>query len=194
MCEVVLGLHYMRIKHQNKIKKLMKGKSVEELPKAKARPGAWKAGLIKRTQLEIEEPHKNTEIPPIVQDQIVNDVANGKTSKEISAKYKISLGYAKEIMLRRFGSPENMKTALIGMAYENAMVFMGFAAHHIDQFTAPQAVLAAKLSIDSGLALEKSEKSRPEEINFSELTLLGATIGKIEKIINPDKVKELPAS
>lgn len=163
---------------------------IENIPTAKARPGAWKKGLKSAS----EKIHKSTEIPPSVQRQIVTDIANGRTPTDIAEKYKVSISYAKSVLMRHFGSKEKMKEALTLMQYENAMAFSAFASEHITEMTAPQAVLATKLSIESGLALEKSEKSKPEEIDFAALIVLGSAVSRVEKILGGKQVKELPVS
>lgn len=173
------------MKTKSKIKKLIGKENLEDrVPAAKARPGAWKQKLLPQEKI-----HKNTEIPPIVQEEIITAVSNGAQPKDIEKKYKVSLSYVRDVFVRRFGNRAAMKEALTLMGYENAMAFMAHAQTKTTEMSGPQAVLAAKLSVDTSLALEKGSADEPEEIDFTGLMSLGSAIKKVEKVLGEDKVK-----
>lgn len=162
------------------ISKLKNQKGVEKLPTAKARAGDWKL-MLKPATKDNGEIHKGKEVAPVVEDALIVDIANGMPAAEVEHKYELSAGHARSVLLRRFGSKEKMKEALTLMCYENAMAFMGYAADKITEFTGPQAVLSAKLSVESGLALEKVEKPEGGEIDFTGLLVLGQSIVRLER-------------
>jgi hypothetical protein len=161
------------------ISKLKSSKGVEKLPNAKAREGAWKSKLVSAT-LANGHIHKGKEIAPVVEEAMITDIANGLSPTQIEHKYEVSAGHARSVLLRRFGNKEKMKEALTLMCYENAMAFMGYAADKITEFTGPQAVLASKLAIESGLALEKTEQAGDGEVDFTGLMVLGSTLKRLE--------------
>lgn len=163
------------------LSKLKVAEGVNKLPTAKARPGDWRKAL-KPPPLE-DKVNKHTEVPIPIQDAIVQQVADGVPISVIEARFEVSVGYVRSVMLRKFGSLENMKSQLTLMSYENAMAFFGYAASKIDELSPAQAVLAGKLSIDSGLALEKSTQDKPETIDFAGLMMLGQTLARLEKSV-----------
>lgn len=165
------------------ISKLKSAKGVEKLPTSKARPGAWKKNLVS-AELPNGEVHKGKEIAPVVEEAMITDIANGMSPSQVEHKYDVSAGHARSVLLRRFGNKEKMKEALTLMCYENAMAFMGYAADNINEFTGPQAVLAAKLSVESGLALEKQDRPAGDEIDFNSLMLLGSTLTRLERRVS----------
>jgi hypothetical protein len=169
------------MKHNSKLKKVTGG----EIPKKESRPGMWKEQLLPaRVNKGNGEPHKNTQIVPVLQDAIIQDVADGRTPDEIEAKYDVARAAVYKILMRRFGSIAKMKAALTAQCFENAMAFQAHAAANVESMSGAQATLAAKLSIDSGLALEKGSPKESESIDFQSLEILGASLSRIEKIID----------
>ncbi len=171
------------MRHNSKLKKLNGGKKVE-IPQKESRPGEWKTKLLPAPVTKDGELFKSRTISPIIEEALIQDIADGMTPDEIEAKYDVARRHIYTILLRRFGSKSKMKEVLTSQCYENAMAFQEHARQNIQSMSGAQAVLAAKLSIDSGLNLEKGTAKEEVEIDFGSLVSLGDSLQRIEKKID----------
>lgn len=148
---------------------------------ADVRPGAWREELIAaKPESEI---NKNRHVPALLDDAIVQDVADGKYAAEIERAYGLRDGYVRSVLIRKFGSIEGMKRALQAQCLENAIALNDYAISHIERIAPDRALIGAKVMIDGALALEKSRVDRPSTVDFAALQALGESIGRIEKVI-----------
>lgn len=178
-------------KHNRKLKEVAgKEFSVEDLPHSDARPGAWKSMLVS-PKTEEATIHKGNHVPALIQDKIVEDVANGATDAELKKRYELRDGYVRDVLIRRFGSVEGMKRALQAQCFENAMVLNAYAMHHLPSISPDRALLGSKVMVDAGLALEKSSAEKPATIDFEALTALGYVLERVERELKGDEVKEI---
>ena len=173
-----------------KLKKALgmkKGDSVAPLQKireteADVRPGAWRTELI--AAKPESETNKHRHVPTLIDDQIVDDVANGKYAAEIERSYGLRDGYVRAVLIRKFGSIEGMKRALQAQCLENAIALNDYAVSHIERIAPDRALIGAKVMIDGALALEKSRVDRPSTVDFAALAAWGESISRIEKVIS----------
>lgn len=149
---------------------------------ADVRPGGWRTLLIPAKAES--ETNKNRHVPVLIDDQIVDDVANGKYAAEIERAYGLRDGYVRTVLIRKFGSIEGMKRALQAQCLENAIALNDYAISHIEKIPPDRALVGAKIMIDGALALEKSRVDRPSTVDFAALSALGETLGRIEKVIS----------
>jgi hypothetical protein len=166
---------------------------MEDIPHSDARPGAWRAALITPKVVE-ETIHKSNHVPALIQDKIVEEVANGATDAELRAKYELRDGYVRDVLIRRFGSVEGMKRALQAQCFENAMVLNAYAMENLRSIAPDRALLGSKVMVDAGLALEKSSAEKPATIDFEALIALGYVLERVEKVLGEDKVTEIHPS
>ena len=146
-----------------------------------SRVGAWKVELLPAPRES--EVNKGRHVPVSVDDQIVEDVANGKYAAEIERAYGLRDGYVRSCLVRRFGSIEGMKRALQAQCLENAIALNDYAISRIESIAPGQALVGAKIMIEGALALEKSRVDRPSTVDFAGLAALGSTLERIEKVI-----------
>lgn len=170
---------------------------MKSIPQAAARPGAWRA-LLQTAPTE-ENANKHRHQPVVVDDVIVESVADGEKSSDIEDKLGVPRGYVRRVLIRRFGSIEGMKKALKAQCLENAIALNEYAMENIQQIPPGQAIVGAKIMIDGALALEKSSVDRPSTVDFASLAALGQVLERVEKkITGSDRtilpVKTLPAS
>lgn len=152
-----------------------------KLTEADARPGAWKTMLLPAP--DEKSVNKNRQVPVLVDDQIVDDVANGKYAADIEKAYGLRDGYVRACLVRKFGSIEGMKRACQAQCLENAIALNDYAISRIEQIAPGQALIGAKIMIDGALALEKSRVDRPSTVDFAALAALGESLGRIEKVV-----------
>lgn len=173
-----------------KLKKVLgKDFSMAELKEADVRPGGWKS-MLKAPENE-SDVHKGRHVPVVVDDAIVQDVADGKTDKDMQEKYGVRVGYVRDVLTRRFGSVEGMKKALQAQCLENAIALNEHGARNIASIPAGQAFVGAKVMIDGALALEKSRVGVPTTVDFEALGALGSVLERIEKRVSgTDKTVE----
>lgn len=178
-------------KHNRKLRGAMgKDFNMENIPHSDARPGAWKS-MLKSAKTDEATINKSNHVPALIQDKIVEEVANGMTDAQLRAKYELRDGYVRDVLVRRFGSVEGMKRALKAQCFENAMVLNAYAMEHIRSIAPGQALVGSKIMIDAGLALEKSSIDQPQTIDFEALSALGSVLEKVEKHLGADQVKEI---
>jgi hypothetical protein len=130
-------------------------------------------------------------VPALIQDKIVDEVANGATDAQLKSKYELRDGYVRDVLVRRFGSIEGMKKALKAQCFENAMVLNAYAMENLRMIAPGQALMGSKIMVDAGLALEKSAIDRPSTIDFEALAALGQVLEKVEKRLTVE-VTEIP--
>lgn len=130
-------------------------------------------------------------MPALIQDKIVDEVANGATDAQLKSKYELRDGYVRDVLVRRFGSIEGMKKALKAQCFENAMVLNAYAMENLRMIAPGQALMGSKIMVDAGLALEKSAIDRPSTIDFEALAALGQVLEKVEKRLTVE-VTEIP--
>lgn len=178
------------MKHNRKLKSVLgKDFSMSKIPESEARPGAWKS-MLKSPKPEAEM-NKHNHVPAVIQDKIVEEVANGSTAKELETKYHLRDGYVRDALIRKYGSIDGMKKALKAQCFENAIALNTYAMERINMIPPGQALMGVKVMIDSGLALEKSSAERPPSIDFGALTALGSVLERVEKQIGSDTVREV---
>jgi hypothetical protein len=178
-------------KNNRKLKGAMgKSFSMDDIPHSDARPGAWKSMLKSPTTSE-ETINKGNHVPALIQDKIVDEVANGATDAQLKSKYELRDGYVRDVLVRRFGSIEGMKKALKAQCFENAMVLNAYAMENLRMIAPGQALMGSKIMVDAGLALEKSAIDRPSTIDFEALAALGQVLEKVEKRLTVE-VTEIP--
>lgn len=145
------------------------------------RPGAWKDHLV--AAKPESEVNKHRHVPALLDEQIVQDVADGKLAAEIQRSYGLRDGYVRAVLIRKFGSIEGMKRALQAQCLENAIALNDYAISHIERIPPDRALVGAKIMIDGALALEKSRVDRPTTVDFAALSALGSTLERIEKVV-----------
>lgn len=173
-------------RHNSKLKKatgVKKGHNVmSALPtQAAARPGAWRAYLTAAPTDETANKHRH--VPVVIDDAVIQDVADGGKSSEIEEKYSLREGYVRDVLIRRFGSIEGMKKALRAQCFENAIALGEYAMANIEKIPPGQALVGAKIMIDGGLALEKSNVDLQPTVDFAALHALGGVLERVEKRI-----------
>lgn len=151
---------------------------MRKLTEADVRPGGWK------DHVQPAKINKNRHVPVLIDDQIVEDVADGKMASEIEATYELREGYVRAVLLRKFGSIEGMKRACQAQCLENAIALNDYAASRLDQIPPDRALVGAKIMIDGALALEKSRVDRPSTVDFAAIVILGQTLERVEKKIS----------
>src|SRR6188768_3240365 len=110
---------------------------MSKLPTADSRPGAWKVALLENKNPE----HKQRHEPAIVDDAIVEGISNGVPASELEDKFETRRGYVRDVLKRKFGSLESMKTALAAQCFENALALNEHAASKIEQISPGQALV-----------------------------------------------------
>ena len=192
MLSLVATLQFMPI-HNRKLKGAMGNEfNMTDIPHSDARPGAWKT-MLKSAATNEATIHKSNQVPALIQDKIVEEVANGMTDAQLRQKYELRDGYVRDVLVRRFGSVEGMKRALKAQCFENAMVLNAYAMEHIRSIAPGQALVGSKIMIDAGLALEKSFADRPQTVDFEALAALSAVLERVEKHIGSESVTEIPS-
>lgn len=181
-----------------KLKKALgvkKGDTVAPMRKveteADVRPGAWKDYLV--PAVREEEVHKGRHVPQLIDDQIVQDVADGKLAADIEKAYTLRAGYVRYVLIRKFGSIEGMKRALQAQCLENAIALNEYAMINVERIAPDRALVGAKIMIEGALALEKSRVDRPTTVDFAALSALGGTLERIEKIVTGTDRTVVPA-
>ena len=170
-----------KLKSVTKVEKFANVMDAVDPQIAAARPGAWKSMLLAApTDLTAR---KDRHVPVAIDEQILQDVADGGKSSEIEEKYAVREGYVRAVLIRRFGSREGMKKALAAQCLENAISLNEYAIQHIEKIPPGQALVGAKVMIDGALALEKSLVDRPSTVDFAGLSALGGVLERIEKQI-----------
>lgn len=172
-----------------KMRKAVGKVDMGKLDEAKARPGLWKEGL--KAHAPDHKKNKNLTVPALLEDKIVQDVANGELNIEIEKKYQLNAGTVRTVLIRRFGSIEQMKKALQGQCFENAILLNEHVAQNIQTIAPGQAAVAAKIMIDGGIALGKAVSDRPDTVDFDLLNSLGDVLGRVEKKLDAAHVREV---
>lgn len=155
---------------------------MKKLTEADVRPGEWKQAIIPAEPDSAVNKHR--QVPTLIDDQILEDIANGNTAADIERKLSVSRGYVRRVLIRRFGSIEGMKKALQAQCLENALALNEYAIERIDQIQPSQALIGAKIMIDGALALEKNRVDRPTTVDFAALAQLGQSLDRIEKVVS----------
>lgn len=161
------------------------GINMGKLDEAKARPGAWKEAVKRQSS------SKALTIPEIVEDQIIEDVSNGKNYAELEALYGLNRGTVRSVLIRRFGSVDQMRKALEHQCLENAIILNEHAIQNVKAIAPGQALVGAKIMIDGALALSKNRTDRPATVDFDSLEVLGSVLKRVEKRLNADQVTVL---
>lgn len=146
------------------------------------RPGAWRTELIPAPPESKINKHRH--VPALLDDQIVEEVADGKLAAEIQRAYGLRDGYVRTVLLRKFGTIEGMKRAVQAQCLENAIALNDYGISRIERIAPDRALIAAKVMIDGALAIEKSRVDSPSTVDFGALHALGESISRIEKVIS----------
>ena len=149
---------------------------------SEARPGEWRKMLTEG---------RTRDVPAVLEDEIVEGVADGATTKELEDKLGLNAGTVRRVLVRRFGGVAQMKAALEKQCLENAIIFNEHAAVNVRAMAPGQAAVAAKIMIDGALALGKANISAPETIDFDSFMALGATLTRVEKRLTGKDVIEV---
>lgn len=163
-----------------------------KLDEAKARPGLWKKGLKKHAP--DAKKNKHLTVPALIEDRIVEDVSNGMLNTEVEKKYQLNSGIVRSVLIRRFGSIEQMKKALAGQCFENAILLNEHVAQNVEFIAPGQAAVAAKIMIDGGIALGKAITDRPATVDFDALLALGGVLESIEKRLDSNHARVVESS
>lgn len=165
-------------------KKLQKVKvgDISKLTGAENRPGEWRKMLT--------DGH-TPDVPAVIEDKIVDRVADGIPPDELEDELGLTRGAVKRVLVRKFGGVEQMKRALELQSYENAIIFNEVAMKKSSEMSAAQAAVAAKVSVDAGLALGKSRTNKSQTIDFDALSRLGETLERMEKRLTSAEVREI---
>ena len=156
-------------------------RTIVKLTEADVRPGGWKSFLLPAPNES--EVNKQRQVPVLIDEKIVGDVADGKKASEIEDELELPRGYVRRVLIRRFGSVEGMKRALQAQCLENAIALNEYAMERITQIPAGQALVGAKVMIDGALALEKNRAERPTTVDFAALAALGGVLERVEKVV-----------
>jgi hypothetical protein len=179
------------MKHNRKLQNVM-GKDFDMsqvTSEGDVRPGSWRS-MLRSPQPE-SEMNKHNHVPALIQDKIVGEVADGARAKDIEEKYELRDGYVRDTLIRKFGSIEGMKKALKAQCFENAIALNAWAIQNIRSIAPAQALMGAKVMVDAGLALDKSDREVVPTVDFAALAALGDVLERVEKRISPDNVREL---
>lgn len=149
---------------------------------AEARPGEWRKMLTD---------NRTRDVPAVLEDEIIEDTANGQTAKDIEDRLGLNQGTVRRVLIRRFGGVEQMKAALEKQCLENAIIFNEHAANNVTKMQPGQAAVAAKIMIDGALALGKSQTNKPATIDFDSFMILGETLDRMEKRLTSAEVTEV---
>lgn len=149
---------------------------------SEARPGAWKTMLLPAPDESTVNKHR--QVPIAIDEQVVQDVANGGQASEIEDKYSLQRGYVRRVLIRRFGSIEGMKKALTAQCLENAIILNEYAIERKEQIPPAAALMGAKVMIDGAIAIEKSTVDRPSTVDFASLAALGSTLVRLERWVD----------
>jgi hypothetical protein len=179
----------MALEINRKLSKALGGKTMKDISEGDARPGEWKQML--NALPDESGMNKHNHVPALIQDKIVEEVADGATARDLEGKYELRDGYVRDVLIRRFGSIEGMKRALKAQCFENAIALNAYAVSRIHTLTARDALMGAKIMIDGGLALDKAMGERPVTVDFEALAALGAVLGRVEKRLTGDQVHEV---
>lgn len=128
--------------------------------------------------------HHSQKISVEEQDQMMREVAATGSFASVESKYGVSQGYLRSAMRRRFGSLEAMKQALVGLVAENAIVVQMIAQEKAGELTAPQAIFAGKLLVDTMEKVEKSIQNTPKTVNFAQLNQVGETLKALRAVVD----------
>lgn len=157
------------------------GIDMGKLEEAKARPGLWKSAL------QMQGDNGNLTIPAVVEDALVQSVADGKNYSELEDLYQLNRGTVRAVLIRRFGSIDQMRKALEHQCLENALVLNEHAFQNVRSIAPGQALVGAKIMIDAAVLLSKNRDDRPATVDFDQLHALGATLERVEKRLEEGK-------
>ena len=161
------------------------GVNMGKLEEAKARPGAWKDAI------QPQNGHGALTIPETVEDALIESVADGKSYADLEALYQLNSGTVRQVLIRRFGSIEQMRKALEHQCLENAIVLNEHAFQNVAKIAPGQALVGAKIMIDGAIALSKVRQDRPPTVDFDSLSALGAVLDRVEKRLDSDHAREV---
>lgn len=135
-------------------------------------------------QKSANEYHPNRRISDEEQDQMLREAAATGSISAAEDKFGVSRGYLRSAMKRRFGSLEAMKQVLLGLVTENAIVVQSIAQERAHELTAPQAIFAGKLLVDTMEKVEKSIQNTPKTVNFAQLEKVGSTLRELRAVVD----------
>ena len=150
-----------------------------------------KEAPIASLQTPAEYHHPNARISTEEQDQMLREAAATGSVTSVELKYGVARGYLRAAMTRRFGSLEAMKQVLLGLVTENAIAVQMVAQEKIGELSAPQAVFAGKMLVDTMEKVEKSIQNTPKTVNFAQLNQVGETLKALRAVV--DKRREAEA-
>lgn len=156
-----------------------------KLEEAKARPGLWKESI------QPQNGHGALTIPETVEDALISSVGDGKSYTELEELYQLNRGTVRQVLIRRFGSIEQMRKALEHQCLENAIVLNEHAFQNVGKISPGQALVGAKIMIDGAIALSKVRQDRPPTVDFDSLAALGSVLDKVEKRLDADHAREV---
>ncbi len=151
------------------------GVDMGKIEEGLARPGLWKESLRPQGN------NGNLTIPAVVEDAIVQSVADGSTYADLAELYQLNQSTVRQVLIRRFGSIEQMRKALEHQCLENAIVLNEHAFQNVRQIAPGQALVGAKIMIDAAISLSKNANDRPATVDFDHLASLGATLERVER-------------
>lgn len=128
--------------------------------------------------------HPNRRISDEEQNQMLREAAATGSISAVESKYGVAQGYLHTSMKRRFGSLEAMKQVLLGLVTENAIVVQAIAQEKAGELTAPQAIFAGKLLVDTMEKIEKSIQNTPKTVNFGQLNKVSETLRELRQVVD----------
>lgn len=167
----------------------------ENLDEAEVPEGDWKKGLPKaktffdtETGKEVAVPviagngnRAVSEIPPAVEQRVVEMVGEGIPFAEIERKFDLSKGYVQNALRRRFDSEEAYKAALKKLLLESGIATAQHTLANVEQLHPSQSGMLAATMTNAYLAMAKHEKDVPRVVDFAALESFGDTLARIEK-------------
>jgi hypothetical protein len=180
-----MGAKPKRAKFMANVNLSKEGVNMGKLEEAKARPGLWKESI------QPQNGHGALTIPETVEDALITSVGDGKSYTELEELYQLNRGTVRQVLIRRFGSIEQMRKALEHQCLENAIVLNEHAFQNVGKISPGQALVGAKIMIDGAIALSKVRQDRPPTVDFDSLAALGSVLDRVEKRLDADHAREV---
>lgn len=163
---------------------------------ADVEPGDWRAGMRPiptklSADLEEQIPHGNRETPIAVEEAALTKfMEGGGTLTAVEQVYGLRKGFLGMALRRRYGDVSMLKKALVGQSLENSLILQEYAIANITELSPAQALLGAKITADTAVAIEKSAREAPKSIDFGALAELGGALAAIEGLLRGDDASE----
>lgn len=135
----------------------------------------------------VRRPHGSREVVPVVEDAAINEFFASPTSAaEVERKYSLRRGYLGAALRRRYGDVTTLKKALQGSLLESALVMAEHAMLGVEEMSARDAIMGAKIATDAAVGLEASIREAPRTIDFGSLAELGEGLARLQAYVTGD--------